>query len=137
MISINIAILTCACFGIHKGRVEPASLIQLTISRTEALQARQSCASSLETFTQSFLDHAWPTTRGPQSCFRSPSIVVAHVFSWPPACLRLVRGSVRRRSLIGMTKAAEPSLYEQCQYPCKAEAATQVHGWYTIFAPYA
>ncbi len=37
------------------GRVGPASPIELTTSRTGALQARRSCASSLETFTQSFL----------------------------------------------------------------------------------
>ncbi len=31
-----------------------------------------------------------------------------------------------------MTKPAESYLHEQCQYTCKAEAATQFHGW-----PYA
>ncbi len=36
-----------------------------------------------------------------------------------------------------MTKPAEPSLHEQCQYACKAEAATQFHGWHTVSAPYA
>ncbi len=35
--------------------VEPASPIELTTSRMEALQAQQSCTSSRETFTQSFL----------------------------------------------------------------------------------
>ncbi len=37
--------------GIHPRRVEPASSIALTASRTEALQVRQSCASSPDTFT--------------------------------------------------------------------------------------
>ncbi len=92
----NVYLLTCACVSIHLGRVEPASLIALTTSRMEALQARRSCASSLDTFTQSFLHRAWPKTRGPESGSRS-----AHVFSWRPARLRHVRGSVgRRRSLI-------------------------------------
>ncbi len=37
----------------------------------------------------------------------------------------------------GMTKPAGPSLHEQCRYACKAEAATQFHGWHTVSAPYA
>ncbi len=94
-------LLACTCVGIHPGRVEPASSIELTTSRTETLQARQSCASSLDTFTQSFLHRAWPKTRDPGSSSRSALIVVAHVFSLPPARLRHVRGGVgRRRSLI-------------------------------------
>ncbi len=71
------------------------------MSRTEALQARRSCVSSLDTFTQYFLHRAWPKTRGLESCTRSALTAVAHVFSWPPARLRHVRGGVgRRRSLI-------------------------------------
>ncbi len=94
-------LLSCTCVGIHPGRVEPASPIALTTSRKEALQARRSCASSLDTFTQSFLHRAWPKTRGPEIGSRPALIVVAHVFSCPPACLRHVRGGVgRRRSLI-------------------------------------
>ncbi len=94
-------LLTCSCVGIHPGRVEPASPTTLTTSRTEALQTRRSCASSLDTFTQSFLRRAWPKTCGPQIGSRSALIVVAHVFTWPPARLRHVRGGVeRRRSLI-------------------------------------
>ncbi len=94
-------LLTCTCVGIHLGRVEPASPIALTTSRTEALQARRSCASSLDTFIQSFLHRAWPKTRGPEIGSRSALVVVAHIFSWPPVRLRHVRGGVgRRRSLI-------------------------------------
>ncbi len=48
-------LLTHTCVGIPPGQVEPTSPIELTTSRTKALQARRSCASSLETFTQSFL----------------------------------------------------------------------------------
>ncbi len=59
-------LLTCTCVGIHPGWVDPASLIELITSRTEALWARRPCASSLETFTQSFLHLAWPKTRGPK-----------------------------------------------------------------------
>ncbi len=29
-----------------------------------------------------------------------------------------------------MTKPAAPSLHDQCRYACKAEAATQFHGWH-------
>ncbi len=71
---------TWTCVGIHPGRVEPASPIALTTSRMEALQARRSCASSLDTFTQSFLHRAWPKTRVPDIGSRSALIVVAHVF---------------------------------------------------------
>ncbi len=51
----------------------------LTTSRTEALQARRSCASSLETFTPTFLHRAWPKTRGPEIGSRSALVVVANV----------------------------------------------------------
>ncbi len=96
-----VTVLTCTCVGIHPGRIEPASPISLTTSRMEALQARRSCTSSLNTFTQSFLHRAWPKTRGPEIGSISALIVVANVFSWPPARLRHVRGGVgRRKSLI-------------------------------------
>ncbi len=57
-----ILLLTCTYLkfvGIHPGRIEPASPAALTTSRTDALQARRSYASSLDTFTQSFLQRAW------------------------------------------------------------------------------
>ncbi len=77
------------------------SPIESTMSRTEALQARRYFARSLETLTQCFLHRAWPKIRGPESGSRSALVVVAHVFSWPPARLRHVRGGVgRRKSLI-------------------------------------
>ncbi len=95
------ALLLLAFGGIHPGRVEPALPIALASSWTEALQARRSCASSLDTLTQSFLHRAWPKTRGPEVGSRSALTVVAHVFSWPPVRLRHVRGGVgRRRSLV-------------------------------------
>ncbi len=73
----------------------------LTTSRTGALQARRSCASSLDTLTQSFLHRAWQKTRGLEIGSWSALVVVAHAFSLPPARLRHVRGGVgRRRSLI-------------------------------------
>ncbi len=77
-------LLTCTCVGIHPGRVEPASPVELTASRTEALQARRSCPSSIETFTQHFLLRAWLTTCGPERGSRPALIVVVHVFRWPP-----------------------------------------------------
>ncbi len=91
-------LLTCTCVGIHPRRVEPASPIALTTSRTEALQARRSCASSVDSFIQSFV---WPNARGQESGSRPALIVIVHVFSWSPVRLRHVRGGVaRRRSLI-------------------------------------
>ncbi len=88
---------TCTCVGFHPRRVEPAPPIELTTSRKEAPQARRSCASLLDTFTQFCLHRAWPKTRGSERGSRSALTVVAHVFSWPPARLRHVRGGVRRR----------------------------------------
>ncbi len=90
-------LLTCTCVGIHPARVEPTSPTALTTSLTEALLARWSCTSSRDTFTKSFLHRAWPKTRDPESGSRLDLIVVAHVFSWPPARLRYVRGGVGRR----------------------------------------
>ncbi len=94
-------LLTCTCVGIHPRRVEPASPVALTTSRAEALRARRSCASSLDTFIQSLLHRAWPKSRGPEIGCRSALIVVAHVLSWPPTRLRHVRGGVgRKRTMI-------------------------------------
>ncbi len=60
------------------------------------------CASSLETFTQSFLHRVQPKTCGPERSSRSALIVATHVFSWSPVRLRHVQGGVGRRiSLIG------------------------------------
>ncbi len=62
-------LLTCTCVGIHPGRVEPASPTALTTSRTEALQARRSCTSSLAISTLSFF-----------RCAQSDLLVLASVF---------------------------------------------------------
>ncbi len=127
---------TCTCVP---GRVEPASSIALTTSRTEAPQARRSSASSLDTFTQSLLHRAWPKTRGPESGFKLALIVVAYVFSWPPTRLRHVRGGdqLTYGTSCSVTRPAEPSLLERCQYSCKAEAAPQFHGWHVMSLPTA
>ncbi len=124
-------LLTCTCVGIHPGRVESASPTALTTPRTEALHARRSCASSLDSFTQSFLHRAWPKTRGPEIGSRSALIVVAHVFSWPPVCLRHVRGGVGiRRSLIRSTSGRLAACPNQRSLLClHFEILTQhVHG---------
>ncbi len=94
-----------------------------------------SCASSLETFTQSFLYRAWPKIRSPEIGSKSAWFVVAHVFSWLPARLRHVRGVMGRKSpwsahLRGVLEHDQTSgafLHEQCQHTCKVEAATQFH----------
>ncbi len=90
-------LITCTCVGIHPEWVEPASPTALTTPRIDALRARRSCASSLDTFTQSFFHRAWPKIGGPEIGSRSALIVVAHVFSWPPARLCHVQGGVGRR----------------------------------------
>ncbi len=63
---------TCTCIGIHPGRVEPSSPIELTTPRTEALQARRSCARSLETATQ-------PKTRDPERDLKASWADLAHI----------------------------------------------------------
>ncbi len=46
-------VLSWTCIGIHFGWIEPASPIELTVSRKEVLHARRSCARSLKTSTKS------------------------------------------------------------------------------------
>ncbi len=105
----------------------PASPIALTTFRTEALQARRSCASSLDTFTQSFRHRAWPKTRGPESGSRSALIVIAHVFSWPPARLRHVRGCVGgSRSLISSPSGRLAACPNQRSLLCTSSAGMLV-----------
>ncbi len=68
----------------------------ITISRLKAFQSRQSCANSLETFTQSFLHCPEPKTCCPERGFRSAMIVITNVYSCSPVCLRHVQGDVPR-----------------------------------------
>ncbi len=105
----------------------PASPIAFTTSRTEALQARRSCASSLDTFIQSFRHRAWPKTGGPESGSRSALIVVAHVFSWPPARLRHMQGGMgRRRSLISSPSGRLTACPNQQNLLCTSSAGMVV-----------
>ncbi len=100
---------------IHPGRVEPASPIALTTSRTEALQARRSCASSLGR---------------PEIGSRSALAVVTHVFSWPPARLRHVRGGVgKRRSLISSPSGRLAAWPNQRRLLCTSSAGKAATNW--------
>ncbi len=77
---------------------------------------------SLETFTQSFLHRAWLKTRGPKIGFRT-----AHVFSWPPARLRHVRGGVgRRRSSISSLSRHLAAWPNQWSLLCTSSASTLI-----------
>ncbi len=112
--------LTCTCICIHPWRAKPASPVELATSR-------RSCATSLDTFTQSCLHRAWPKTRGSESGSRSALIVVAHVFSWPPASLRHVRGGVgRRRSLISSPSGRLAACPNQRSLLCTSSAGMPV-----------
>ncbi len=83
------------------GWVQSASSVELPTSRMEALQARWTCTSSLETFTNSFFHPAHPKTQSPHGGFRLSLTVADHVFSWPPAHFRHERSSAgKMRSLI-------------------------------------
>ncbi len=86
--------ITCNRGGTHAGQVEPASTIELPVSRIEALQAERHSTGSLETFAQFFLHWAWLKTRCPKRCSRPALIVFAHAYSWPLVCLRHVRGGL-------------------------------------------
>ncbi len=120
-------VLTCTCVGIHQGRVELASPIALTTSRTEALQAQRSCASLLDTFTQSFLHRSWPKIRGPEIGSRSAFIMVAHVFSWPPTQLHHVQGGVgRRRHLLSSPSGRFAACPNQRSLLCTSSAGMLV-----------
>ncbi len=70
----------------------------------------------------------------------SPCLQLASSSSAPRA-RRCGKKKVLEQLSFGMscsiTKPSEPSLHEQCRYTCKAEAATQFHGWHTISAPYS
>ncbi len=144
MLSLRVASRSAPPSGLHwhkPGRIEPESPIALTTSLTEALQARRSCASSLDTFTQSFLHRAWPKTRGPEIGSRSALIVVAHVFSWPPARLHHVRGGVgRRRSLISSPSERLSAFPNQRSLLCTSSAGMLVRqrrcNWTATFFVY-
>ncbi len=90
--------LACTRRGIRPGRVQLIYAVELATSQVEASQNRRSCASSPETFAQSFL------FRGPGGSSRSSLSVVDRVFSWNPACFRHERGVVgawpNRRSFL-------------------------------------
>ncbi len=116
----------------------PASPTALTTSRTEALQARRSCPSSLDAFTQSFLHRAWPKTRGPESGSRSALIVVGRGLqlvssSSAPRTRRCGKEKVLDQLIFdtscSMAEQAWSSLHELRRYTCKAEAATQFNGF--------
>ncbi len=75
-------VITCN-IGIHPGPVEPASPIELTTGRTDALQAERSYASSLETFSKWGL--AWSyllvASAGPQFACAAYDVVLEEVGS--------------------------------------------------------
>ncbi len=120
-----------ACsIGQVSGRVEPASPTALTTSRTETLQARRSCASLLDNFTRAFLHCAWLKTRGPDIGSRSALIVVARVFSWPPARLRHVRGGVaKRRPLISSPSGRLAAYQNHRSLLCTSNVGLLVRLW--------
>ncbi len=114
--------------------VEPASPIELTTSRTEALQARWLCASPLETFTQSFLHCFLPKIHGPERGSRSALNVIAHVFSWHPVWLRHVRGGVgRSKSLISSPSGRLAAWPNQRSLLCRRSAGVLVRQLYRSF----
>ncbi len=128
---------TSTCVGIHAGRVEPVSPMELAMSRTEALQARRSCVSSLDfhsVISPSFVAEDSRSGEGFQACLDSgcPRLKLAR---------RCGKKYILDQFTVGtscsMTKSMKLPLHEQYRYTCKAEAATQFHRWHTVSAPYA
>ncbi len=132
---------TCTCVSIHTGRVEPASPIALTTCRTEALLFEltrdfhpvlsQSCVAEV---SRSGDRLQIGLNRG------CPYLQLASSLSAPRARRcgnEKVLDKLTFGMSCGMSKPAEPSLHEQCQYACTAEAVRQFHGWLTVSAPYA
>ncbi len=91
---IEMDYITCNRGGKHAGQVEPASTIELPMSRIEALQAERHSTGSRGAFAQFFLHWAWLKTRCPRRCSRPALIVFARAYSWPLVCLRHVRDGV-------------------------------------------
>ncbi len=110
IVSMHIYLLSFTCVGIHPGRVEPASLIQLITFRAEALHARRSCASSLETHKEakSFLHLMGLKTHDPEMGSRSALIVFSHVVCWPPAHRRHVSFGAGRKVFCCLAKVTKP-----------------------------
>ncbi len=81
------------CDGIHQGRIESASPIELTTSRTEALQAPTALCELTRDFhliiSQSCIAK---DSRSEEVLLGPTSPLIVHVFSWPPVRLRHVRG---------------------------------------------
>ncbi len=86
-------VLTCTCVGIHLGRVELASSVELATSLTPG-------STGLYELTRDVHPVLSPSgvAANPRSGegLSSVLIVVAYVFNWPPVHLCHVRGSVGR-----------------------------------------
>ncbi len=124
------------------GRVEPATPIELTTSWTEVPQARWSCASSPEAFTQPILHSACPKTRGPErgSIYfqiflesRDQRLQLASS-SFSPLPRRrgqeLVPNNFMFRTSRSGAKSTKSSLDELRRFACEAEAAPHFCRWY-------
>ncbi len=71
---------------------------------------RWSCVIMFESFTLSYLHHAYLEARSPEGCPRSSLNVVAHVLNWCPARLRHVKGVVGKRSSLIIIEMGEQSM---------------------------
>ncbi len=78
---------------LEPGWAESVLSMEFTTSRVKAPQARRTCASSTEIFTQ-------PKTSSPDKGSRSSFCIVARVFSWPPIRLRHEQGVGDKRMFL-------------------------------------
>ncbi len=129
----------CTCGGIHQGRVEPTSLIELTTSWIDALNNRRSCTSSLETFAQSFLHRALPKRSGEglqAGLDRGCPLLQLASSSPAPRARRCGQKCVLDHITVWrswrMTKPTRHSLVGLYRYAGEAEAVPKFSRWYAI-----
>ncbi len=78
---------TATVIVLEPGRAESVLLMEFTTSRVKAPQARRTCASSIEIFTQ-------PKTSSPKRGSMSSLSMSVRIFGWPPVRLRHEQGVV-------------------------------------------
>ncbi len=127
-------ILTCTCVGVHQGKVEPPSQIEVITSSYEALQVRRSCASPARHFHQVLSPLCVTEDSRPGEgflvCLDCGSLCLQLASSWPaPREQKKVSAQLTIATSCSRTKPMEPSLHEHCRYTCKADAAPQLYGW--------
>ncbi len=126
---------------IHSGRVEPASPIGLTTSRTQVPLGSTVLCELTRTFH--LIPSSWcmaknaRSGKGPRTCLgRGCSRLQLASSSPAPRARRCGQKWFLDQCTVaascGVTKSAVPSLHELSRYTCKAEATPQFHRLHTL-----